>query len=412
MLAAWECDLFVDPQLPVRFTHPSNLLQNVLPAILPFHVPETARRIAFEKPFPYLVRATTFGESYQENNRRWEGENREELLLSMNGMAVSDSPVREAHKGTFAFDDEVYHGGWSELTSYMSEDYALGSASLPYANAGHADSVMVRLARREVVHSVADFRSGFTRGAFNGILPARPGRSHATGAELDGSFFAEEGRCATYQHKSRVIVLYAPKRTGHLGLSEYRTDFIWGYHSPFDRLRVGGSEVRSFPHTVSLGAAVAFEDGNVFGMLLPLVPDPRPDEEAVQIRTCDEFLLVSCWNYRGEPINLTRDQLSGWRTGFYLELQSRADFPDFDAFVAHAADTRIEDHSVSGTAHQVTVVSGKDTMQFTYDPYRELILSRTWNGEEEGVSHLEVQVDGKRLEPFCPQTLFGSELLV
>jgi len=410
MLVALGCDLFIDPQLPERFTHPSNLLQNALPAILPFHVPETARQIALQKPFPYHLRVTTFGESYQENNRRHEGKSREELVLRMNGMAVADSPTQDSHTGTFAFDDEVYHGGWSELTSYMTEEYALGSASLPYVNAGHADAVMVRIARRQAVRSVADFRSGFTRGAFNGLLPGRPGSSHAMGTTTDGSFFVEEGRTATYQHKNRLIVCYAPKRTGHLGLSEYRTDFVWGYHAPFDRFAVDGSDVGSFPRVVGPGAAIVFQDGDVFGLLLPLLPRPAPDEAAIEIRTLDEFLLVSCWNHRGRTINVTRDQLSGWHTGFYLELHRRTEFVDFGAFTAYAAGTRIQDRPLSETARQVIVASGENTMQFTYDPYRELILSRTWNGEEEGITHLEVEAAGRHLDPFCPPSLFGSEL--
>ncbi|MGB6121662.1 MAG: hypothetical protein WBG80_07140, partial [Bacteroidota bacterium] len=244
MQAALESDLFVDPALPRRFAHPSNLLQNALPAVLPFHVPETARRIALEKPFPYHIRATTYGESYHEN------------------------------AGAGAFDEEVYHGGWSDLTTYMTDEYALGSASLPYVNGGQADSVMVRIRRREAIQSLADFRSGFTHGAFNALLPGRPGISHAAGATLDGSYFIEEGRSATYQHENRLIVCYAPKRTGHLGLSEYRTDFIWGYNAPFDRLAVDGHDVRSLPHTVSPGAVITFQDGDVLGLLAPLIPRP------------------------------------------------------------------------------------------------------------------------------------------
>jgi hypothetical protein len=381
MRAALGSDLFVDHHLPRRFAHPSNLLQNALPAILPFHVPETARRIALEKPFPYHIRATTYGESYHEN------------------------------AGGSAFDEEVYHGGWSDLTTYMTDGFALGSASLPYVNGGHADSVMVRIRRREVIRSLADFRSGYTRGAFNALLPGRPGISHATGAKLDGSYFIEEGRSTTYQHENRLIVCYAPKRTGHLGLSEYRTDFIWSYPAPFDTLAVDGRDVRSLPHAVSPGAVITFQDGDVLGILAPLTPRPAPDDAAIQLRVVDEFLLVSCWNYRGKPTDVARDELSGWHTGFYLELHCGAEFADGDAFTAYTNGIAIKNRAMSDTMRQVSIVAGGRNMELTYDPYRELILSRTWNGKEEGVSHLEVESAGRSLQQFCPLTLFGSEIL-
>ena len=122
-----------------------------------------ARFHGCHKRLAYLVRATTFCESYQENNRRWEGSNADERSLRMSGMAVDETPAPQTDTGVFAFDDEVYHGGWSELTTYMGEDYVLGSASLPYLDGGHADSVMVRIARGESVRSMADFRSGRVR---------------------------------------------------------------------------------------------------------------------------------------------------------------------------------------------------------------------------------------------------------
>ncbi|MGB6122752.1 MAG: hypothetical protein WBG80_12645, partial [Bacteroidota bacterium] len=174
---------------------------------------------------------------------------------------------------------------------------------------------------------------------------------------------------------------------------------------------VDGHDVLSLPHTVSPGAVITFQDGDVLGLLAPLIPRPAPDDAVIQLRVVDEFLLVSCWNYRGKPTDVTRDQLSGWHTGFYLELHSRAEFADDDAFTAYAAGIAIKNRPVSKTIRHVSVVAGGGNMQLTYDPYRELIVSRTWNGKEEAVSHLEVESAGRSIEPFCPSTLFGSELL-
>ena len=84
--------IFLQPSLSVRFDHPSDLLQNALTAITPFHFPERARAIAWEKPFPYSFRMTTYGESYHENSRR-----------------TADTGSRDGD-AVFAFDEEVYPG--------------------------------------------------------------------------------------------------------------------------------------------------------------------------------------------------------------------------------------------------------------------------------------------------------------
>ena len=69
MLAGFDEDIPLFPELAYRYEHPSNLVQNALVAIIPFHAPDEARGMAFNKPFPYHFRKTTYGENYHENGR-------------------------------------------------------------------------------------------------------------------------------------------------------------------------------------------------------------------------------------------------------------------------------------------------------------------------------------------------------
>jgi hypothetical protein len=208
LLAASGRQMFLDPSLSVRFDHPSDLLQNALTAITPYHFPERAAMIAWDKPFPYSFRITTYGESYHENGRR---------------DSPSDASVHQNNVDRpFAFDEEVYPGGWTDLTTFMTAEYALGSAARPYVNAGHADSVMLRIRRSAEIKSLADFRSVFTRGVYNDALPGVPNFCHSSSSQVDASYLSEEGRCATYQHENRLIVSYSPKRAGHKGIESFR----------------------------------------------------------------------------------------------------------------------------------------------------------------------------------------------
>ncbi len=381
MLAAMDDPLFLAPDLPLRNNHPSALIQNSLAAILPYHVPDLARRLFWQKPLPYAFRKTTYGERYHENSRR---------------------------DGRFAFDDEVYHGGWAELTTYLTEEYALGSASLPYVNAGHADSVMLRIRRNNRTADVNDFRSMFTRGVYNGARIGQKNFCHVTQSEIDESYLYEEGRSATYQRDNRIIVCYAPKRAGHLGVTSFRLDVVFTYPAPFDALLVNGEEVARFPYRCPPGARVCFRDFRTFGLVTLAPPVPAPPEPVLLWRNGD-FLLLSLFNYEGPSSGFSRNEINGWRTAFAMELRDSGEMT-WEQFLLYAETARLSEE-VRGNVRALSYVAGEDVMDLSYDPYREEILSRLWNGNPDGTDHFTVRAASDTSGPWCPATLFGNEAL-
>jgi len=392
MLAAFEDPLSLDPSLCERFDHPSALLQNSLATILAYHVPDEARALAWRKPFPYGFRMTTYGESYHENSRR-EG-----------------APDPGSGSLPFAFDEDIYPGGWSDLTTYMTEEYALGSAALPYVNAGHADSLMLRIRRNKDIRTMADIRSMYVRGVFNGARVGEQNLSHVARTPIDRSFLYEEGRSAIYQHGSRAIVCYCPKRAGHERVTSFRLDLIFGYHAPFDVLVVNGRPVQSLPCTIDASAVICFRDFQTFGMIRPLPPLPAAAEQPVRLSRSGEFFVLSLVNYEGVSRDFSRHEINGWRSGFVLELATARD-ASWEEFLARVHMTQLAECVETGSVRRVTYSSSGNTMEFLYDPYKEVILSRRWNGEEESVNHMEVEAAGNQSGDFCPSTLYGRELL-
>ncbi len=392
MLAAFGDPLFLDPTLCERFDHPSALLQNSLAAILEYHVPDEARDIAWRKPFPYAFRMTTYAESYHENSRRETGHG-----------SPSESPL-------FAFDDEIYPGGWSDLTTYLTEEYALGSAALPYVNAGHSDCLMVRIRCAQEIKKLSDFRSMYTRGVFNGAEIGGKNISHVARTPVDRSYLYEEGRSAVYQHGGTAIVCYTPKRAGHSGVAGFRLDLIFGCHKPFDELLVNGQPVGELPLSLGSDALICFRDYQTFGLIRTLPPFPSAGQHPVRLRRSDEFLLLSMVNYEGPPRDYSRHEINAWRTGFVLELATVREL-SWEEFQTRAQETRVAEVVEDGIVRTVRYTSGEKTMEFSYDPFREAILSRRWNGMEESTKHFEVEAAGRREGPFCPRMLYGGELM-
>ena len=389
--AAYGDLLFIEPKLCYRYNHPSTLVQNALVAILPFHVPELARSIAWHKPFPYEFRKTTYGESYHENSRRL-----------INESALGDRQ--------FAFDEDVYPGGWSDLTTYMTEEYALGSASMPYVNAGHADSLMLRIRRNKEIRGLPDFRSAYTRGVFNGSRVGEKNFCHVAQTTIDESYLYEEGRCATYQHKNTIIACYTPKRAGHCGVKSFRTDMLFTYHAPFDELLVNGQPISEFPYACASSARICFRDYHTFGLILPLHPSPSSSAQPVKIWRCGDYVVVSMCNYEGSARDFSRHVLNSWWTGFVLTLSTSAE-TTWEEFLRGAERALLEQNAHDGTLRTVRYISGEDAMAFTYDPFKETVLSREWNGMPDCEEYFSVRAGNTTTGPFCPPTIFGREIM-
>jgi len=352
-----------------------------LVAIIPFHLPEEARGLLRHKPLPCSLRMQTYGESYHENHAK------------------------------LGFEDGLYPGGWSQLTSWQTEEFALGTAARPYVNAGHADAFMVRLRRRKEVRTVADIRSIFCRGVFNAAVVGRANDVHVTGGCTDESYLYEEGRTFTVQHRNCALVCYAPKGVGHRGVRRFGVDVMFTGDAPFDEFRVDGQPAN--PGGASTWPATSrfcFRDGEVLGVLIPLPPTPTAEEQPLRFHRAGGCWVLSIDNYRGPARDFLRDELRGWANGFYVELWSTAEFADLDALGDHVARIEVEDYPAGeGRNRRTTVRSDGVNLELVHNPWSEEIVRATANGEGVEVPHLEA-VDGLTGEPLLATgTLFGRE---
>ena len=380
MAIALDEPLFLEPQRALAIGHPSAILQNSLPAITRFHVPAEARRLAFDKPLPLLLRLTTYGESYHENH------------------------------AARRFEDGLYPGGWSELVSYQTAEFALGTAARPYVNGGHSDAFMARIRRGTPVRSCADFRSIFARGVFNASEVHRANRVHVTGGATDASFLYEEGRTFALQHRNRALVLYAPKGVGHRGVERFRVDVIFSYDAPFDELWLDGRPAGALPQGLRAGSRLVFRDARTLGVLIPLAPQPAAGATPITVRTTGGCLVVSIANYDGPARDWPRDELRGWQNGFYCELWTTGDFAGIAALDDHAAKIGLTDTlAPGGRLRETRVRSGKETLEFAVNPWSEEIERALINGADARTAHFEVTGGPGGAPLLDPPTLYGAE---
>jgi hypothetical protein len=244
---------------------------------------------------------------------------------------------------------------------------------------------------------------------YNGALPGVPNDCHISSSRIDASYLMEEGRCATYQHDNRLIVSYTPKRIGHRGVQSFRTDVIFGYAAPFDALVVDGKPIHSLPADLPAPSHICICDYQTYVLLMPLPPSPAAGEKPIRLSVVNDFFLISSHNYDGPARDFTREEISDWRSGYFLEVWSKNDFSSWEDFVNHTSYVRVNE-TVDGRGLRRIIAHGKGAeMEFLYDPFRENTISRKWCGEEERIEHLEVRAAEAIDGPFCPRTLYGSE---
>lgn len=384
---AMQRNIFIAPELPRRFEHPSALIENAFVSILNFHVPAEAKTIAFDKPLPYYFRMTTYCEQYHENGRR-----------------------QEMDRQVAAFDDEVYPGGWGDLTTFMTKEYCLGTASRPYVNAGQSDGFSLRYRRAENVNSVRDFRGAYTRMVFNGAAVGQDNFCHVAGFPINKDYLYEEGRAFTYQHENKAIVCYTPKRAGHAAVSELRLDLIFSYHAPFDHLRVDETEMMNSLFEAENVKRIVIADYQTYLAIFPLPASGLADfEPKCRLWASHDHFMISFYNCSGAVRDFTREEMSMTRNGFACLLETHEHFPRLDDFLKFLDGVKLNEAISSRGVRTVHFQIGADTMVFSIDPISERILQRTWNGKDDTVYHFQVETAAEDSERFCPKQLYAED---
>lgn len=381
---ALQTDIFLAPDLPVKFSHPSALIENAFIAVLNFHVPDQAIQIAFDKPLPYSFRMTTYCEQYHENARSAEN--------------IS------------TFDPEIYPGGWSDLTSFLDAEFCLGTASRSYVNGGQNDAFTLRYRRSKKIANGTDFRSLFTRMVFNGSRFGQDNFCHVTGFQITKDYLYEEGRPFCFQHKNKAVLGYVPKRAGHADVTELRLDLIFSHHAPFDHFSVDDEEISSFPFQKKEFKKIMLADYQTYLAIFSLQPSLLADFQGkISIAPVDDFLILSIYNYQGDSMDFSKEMMSQTLNGVAFLAESRKNFPESQDFKKYVDSIRLSRKIEKPFIYQIKFQTKAEKMIFRFDPLSERIVERTWNGNDQTVYHFEVEAPDGADEVFLLNDLYSLD---
>jgi hypothetical protein len=313
-------------------------------AQMPYYFPEYLRTIAQRKSYPYRV------------------------LVSTKAGDWGDYPYDDHKTKLYAT------GGRSDLTSYLTEDYCLGSSSRYYLYAGQNENCILYYRKRPVARP-QDRKFLIFRYLIDGREPfdsVRDGLPHV------------------YQHENRAIVLMHPAMRPRATVMRAWAGLFDGYE-PTDAVYVNDTKINDgdLPNSLKPGDTLFVHDGPVHVAIRPLVGQ-NLGVKGSQIRLEREkrCLGLSVYNYRSEqplPLSLEKvkmiNPLRFIRSGFVLEVDDGKHYPDAAAFRRHVLAGMIHEEIKVGKARTVVCTSGSNTMAFGYDMDADRILFRTLNGK-------------------------------
>lgn len=291
---------------------------NVWVASGTYHPQPNIEQLAFDKAMPFQVTATSeFG--------------------------AAEMPIQVRTDGKFQKIAELFEYPCGELvsTSYLTQDYAVGSGTCQFHDGNQTDTFFVNFRRAEKPSTLADISTIFARYATNGAGPGIPARDPRNeSGEASADLFFDSGRIRTVQKKNTALAVYQSKAQFLDDYSVLRLVIVVPvfYHG---LRRVGLGE--NFKTSSTEPETVWIEDDYLYASFRPLLLTNYGRRAAVTVSQNNGYLSISFYNYDGQPRRFTRKELLNSLNGFVAEIGSKAEYGSFDRFQSTVNAGRVED---------------------------------------------------------------------
>jgi hypothetical protein len=289
-----------------------------------YHPSNEIERLVFDKTFPFSVSATSeFGTA--------------EMAVMTRG---ADGKFHEA-EGILE-----YPCGELVSTSYLTDDYAVGSATCQFHDGNQTDTFFVNYRRAERPSSLADVGTIFCRYACNEDGPGLPWHDPRNQTdERSKDLFADAGRVRTVQKDNAVLALYQSKAQFIDDYSVLRLVItIPVFYRSLRRLMIGDrTESASKDPEI-----VWVEDDYLYAAFRPLILTDHGRRVAVSTRQENDYLTISFYNYDGPPRRFSRKELLRTLNGFVAEIGSKREDNSFDQFRSRVLAGRVDDAVAAG----------------------------------------------------------------
>ncbi len=325
-------------------------------ALATLHCPDYVLRMLREKAYPFLARETAVGD----------GEPQISQIAQIG--PVGNEAGRGDARGL-------------DITTYMTADYVLGTASRSYTvgtppEPWPAFTSMQLYFRRE---EPPGYGALYSRYAIDDSAPGDEGHR--------GDDHYDVGQHVAAQHGNVAIVAYGltPRlRASHSCRLSVR---LLGFGDG-DEVWVGERRVDAWPATVAAGEPVVIAAGDVYITMIPLAPSDMGHGAPIELTRAGDVLSLDIYNYKGPPKSFWehRSQAGPFyngnvRNAFAVEVAGRGEYPDIAAWRRRAAEVRVSDAVDERHRRTITCTTPDGAVSMTYSLWDMSLVERRADGE-------------------------------
>lgn len=317
-------------------------------------------------------------------------------------------------------------GGFSgPNTTYMTEDYALGTAYSQFHDGGLSESFYVVYRKKRPATNLTETGVVFARYIINDRIPDQD-NDYSVYGKATKEAFRDEGRKFGMQHESCSMMVYKPKQFEAHSVSSMKLSIMFPCHFGWTQEVVLGDEnrtkvslkpvsgtqevlAREVPTREALArealarevparevparevlagckepCPVFVKDGPLYMAFKPLTLTDRGREAAVKIERLGNYLALSFYNYEGPRRSFEVEEMLLTSSGFIAHLGTVDEYESFDAFIADASRGTISDcmtKSEGAVTRWVRYKRDSLDMHFAYSPLSEGIMIDTIGGK-------------------------------
>ncbi|NNM89185.1 MAG: hypothetical protein HKL95_11795 [Phycisphaerae bacterium] len=238
-----------------------------------------------------------------------------------------------------------------QTTTYMEDDFSLGSVNTPMGGGEQTMSAYLTYKRRPEVTSFRDGGTAFVR-YLAGNAEYGASEKSVDGAYSNERFVSGQGWLYTLQAKNTVLVLSTPnlKKLADVPTEFCRLALIFpGHFGSITRSVIGTQPIAAgaVGHSESVACA-SVEVGEVYIHVQPLLPTLLPRASAVRFSRSNKYEMLEMINYQGSPRAFKRQDLARMVNGCVVTVSGRKQESSLKDFHRRLSQCAVTDYISAG----------------------------------------------------------------
>jgi len=327
------------------------------------HCPDYLGEILLRKPFPYTVLS------------------RAEGLPCLTDGEWTDAKTGENIPFANTLEYKAYSG---PLSTYMTKNYAIGTAFSQYHDGGLSESFHISYRKKVPAADITDTSVVFSRYIINDKKPETLNHYSVYGDADGNSAFRDEARKFGIQHRNCSMMVYKPKQFEAHRITSMKLSILFPCHfGKVDEIWLGNRKLNGFRGESKEPVTVYVKDGPVYMAFTPLELTNHGRNAAVKVEQVQNYILISFYNYEGAARSFEPREIFLTSSGFVAQIADKDEMKSFKKFRMQAGEYSLSDKTTcqeGGHTRWIRYKGHDIDLHFAYSPVSEGIMIAAING--------------------------------